>query len=81
MLNKVQTRRRLIITLIFSVSLLLNSNYVNAEGAPQSTQYWWPDKLSLEPLRQHNPASNPFGKNFNYIQASSCGHFSNLRRR
>ncbi|MAI06477.1 MAG: catalase/peroxidase HPI [Alphaproteobacteria bacterium TMED87] len=68
MLNKVQRRMRLLITLIFSVSLLLNSNYVNAEGAPQSTQYWWPDKLSLEPLRQHNPASNPFGKNFNYAE-------------
>ncbi len=28
--------------------------------------YWWPEKLSLESLRDHNPASNPYGADFNY---------------
>ncbi len=28
--------------------------------------YWWPEKLSLESLRDHNPDSNPYGADFNY---------------
>ena len=57
------------LALIFSILTLLNISNSFAEGKPQSNQYWWPDKLSLEPLRQHDTESNPMGANFNYADA------------
>jgi catalase-peroxidase len=30
---------------------------------------WWPNQLNLKVLHQHSPASDPFGKGFNYAQA------------
>lgn len=30
--------------------------------------FWWPDQLSLSPLRQHAKESSPLGENFNYAQ-------------
>ncbi|MEK9209708.1 catalase/peroxidase HPI [Sphingomonas sp. 2378] len=30
---------------------------------------WWPERLRLEGLNQHNPRSNPLGENFNYAEA------------
>jgi catalase-peroxidase len=29
---------------------------------------WWPDQLKLNILRQHSPASNPMGDDFNYAE-------------
>jgi catalase-peroxidase len=36
---------------------------------PMSNRDWWPASLDLSALRQHDPASNPLGKNFNYAAA------------
>ena len=47
-------------------SLLVVSNHASAQGEPKSNQFWWPEKLSLEPLRQHAAESNPMGEEFNY---------------
>jgi len=33
---------------------------------PKSNQFWWPDQLDLSPLRDHDPASNPYGADFDY---------------
>jgi len=30
--------------------------------------FWWPDRIDLTPLRQHNPDSNPYGADFNYAE-------------
>jgi catalase-peroxidase len=35
----------------------------------KSTQFWWPEKLNLEPLRAHDARSNPYGDDFNYAEA------------
>jgi catalase-peroxidase len=35
----------------------------------RSNQFWWPDMLDLSPLRQHSPASNPLGDDFDYAAA------------
>jgi catalase-peroxidase len=40
-----------------------------AQGEPKSNQFWWPEKLSLSPLRDHGVASNPMGDDFNYAEA------------
>lgn len=35
---------------------------------PKTNQYWWPQRLNLDPLRQHAPMSDPMGENFNYAK-------------
>ncbi len=40
----------------------------HAEARATSNQAWWPDRLDLRPLRQHDPASNPMGASFNYAE-------------
>jgi catalase-peroxidase len=42
---------------------------VRAQGAPQSSQYWWPDQLDLASLRQHGAESNPLDRDFDYEKA------------
>lgn len=29
---------------------------------------WWPNQISLEPLLHHNPKSDPFGPDFDYVE-------------
>lgn len=46
------------------------------QPAPQNgptNQDWWPNQLSLKPLHQHSPLSDPMDKDFNYADA-----FNNL---
>ncbi|MDH3209335.1 MAG: catalase/peroxidase HPI [Burkholderiaceae bacterium] len=50
---------------------LLPLNATATEGMAVGNEFWWPEKLSLEQLRVHDPASNPYGKNFNYAEAFS----------
>jgi catalase-peroxidase len=33
-----------------------------ARGAPTPNAFWWPEKLNLEPLRDHQAQSNPMGE-------------------
>ena len=40
-----------------------------ADGTPKPNKFWWPDQLDLSPLRQHSPASNPLGSDFDYAKA------------
>ncbi|MEL5258903.1 catalase/peroxidase HPI [Serratia nevei] len=42
------------------------------QPAPQNgptNQDWWPNQLSLKPLHQHSPLSDPMDKDFNYVDA------------
>lgn len=38
-------------------------------GAAKNKHFWWPQQLNLDSLRQHAPASNPYGENFDYAAA------------
>ena len=38
-------------------------------GARANNRHWWPDKLGLEGLNQHNPRSDPMGADFDYAAA------------
>ena len=40
---------------------------VAQDGAP-TNDYWWPNRLSLDPLRQAARDSNPLGDDFNYAE-------------
>jgi catalase-peroxidase len=45
----------------------LSSNAASAQS--RTNDYWWPNRLSLEPLRKTDPASNPLGAEFDYAEA------------
>ncbi|MEX2670810.1 MAG: catalase/peroxidase HPI [Phycisphaeraceae bacterium] len=34
-----------------------------------ANSYWWPNRLDLTPIRQHDPRSNPYGEDFDYAEA------------
>lgn len=38
----------------------------HAEEAAMTNQEWWPNKLDLSALRQHDASSNPYGADFDY---------------
>ena len=45
------------------------TGHAGAARRQTSNQDWWPNRLRLEILRQHPPASNPMGEEFNYAEA------------
>ena len=59
------------LSLVTSLTLLMSSFTFSqpayADG-PKSNQFWWPEQLDLAPLRQHAPASNPLGEDFDYAK-------------
>ncbi len=59
----------LITALTVFISTGVQAGMTHAEGAPKSNQFWWPDQLNLDPLRQHSPESNPYGDDFDYAAA------------
>ncbi|NNF67087.1 MAG: catalase-peroxidase, partial [Gammaproteobacteria bacterium] len=52
--------------LAISICLVSFAKTASAEGEPKSNQFWWPEQLDLSSLRQHVPASNPYGDDFDY---------------
>jgi len=55
--------------LLATIAIALSSTPTFAETELKSPVFWWPDQLTLSPLRQHDAASNPMGATFNYAQA------------
>ncbi len=45
----------------------VHAESMNAES--MSNQFWWPDRLDLGPLREHDARSNPMGADFDYAKA------------
>jgi catalase-peroxidase len=70
-------RRTLPITLPLLAALtigaapLMLANPAYSQEEPRSTQFWWPEQLNLNPLRQHSVESNPLGADFDYAEAFS----------
>jgi catalase-peroxidase len=56
----------LVATLATAVLAPLAWGTAHAEGKGMTNQDWWPERLDLRPLRQHSPASNPLGPDFDY---------------
>lgn len=44
----------------------LPGNLAAAQGHAPDNEYWWPNRLKLDPLRQHSGASAPPGEDFCY---------------
>ena len=49
--------------------LCLSATSVSGQMEARPNSFWWPDQLDLSPLRDHDPASNPYGRDFNYAEA------------
>ncbi len=54
--------------LTLALSLVPPAAPAAAQDAPDN-DYWWPDRLSLDPLRQASPGSSPLGEDFDYRTA------------
>ena len=52
--------------LAIAISPVLPLNPAVAQDGAPTNDYWWPNRLSLDPLRQASPGSNPLGEDFNY---------------
>ncbi|WP_372759118.1 catalase/peroxidase HPI [Litorivivens sp.] len=50
-----------------AIALSLSMPAAAGKGGP-TNEFWWPDKLDLQPLRQHDAQSNPLGEDFNYAE-------------
>ncbi len=59
----------LLIALVVAMSAMVPSSPASAQGEPKSNQFWWPENLSLSPLRDHGVESNPMGDEFNYAES------------
>jgi catalase-peroxidase len=59
----------LLIALAVAMSAVLLSSPAFAQGEPKANQFWWPENLSLSPLRDHGIESDPMSEDFNYAQA------------
>ncbi|MEH6469092.1 MAG: catalase/peroxidase HPI [Porticoccus sp.] len=59
----------LLVALAVAILQVIPTSPVFAQGEAKSNQFWWPERLNLEPLRDHDAESNPYGKDFNYAEA------------
>ncbi len=48
---------------------MLASSQAYAQSEPGSNNFWWPNSLNLEPLRQQAAESDPMGGDFDYAEA------------
>lgn len=63
--------RKPLVSAMLSIALIAPATSAFAAGDAKSNQFWWPDKINLEQLRQHSPESNPYGEDFDYAEAFS----------
>lgn len=61
----------LAIAMAVAVSSAALTTSVLAQDAPRGNEYWWPNQLSLAPLRHNDASSNPLGADFDYAEAFS----------
>lgn len=54
--------------LVLAISQVPVTNAV-AQGVAKTNQFWWPEMVNLQPLRQHAAESSPMDKDFDYAKA------------
>ena len=59
----------LVAALAVAIAAVVPSSSVFAQDKPKSNQFWWPERLDLSPLRDHDQRSNPLGEDFDYTAA------------
>jgi catalase-peroxidase len=66
-------------TIPLAITLALTSGVASAKLDATTSQFWWPDQLNLEQLRSHDPASNPYGDDFDYAKAFASVDIQQLK--
>jgi catalase-peroxidase len=59
----------LLAALAVALPAAVTSSYATAQSDTMANRYWWPEKLDLQPLRQHAAESNPMSEDFDYAEA------------
>jgi catalase-peroxidase len=60
--------KRTIPIIVLSLSVAAPMSGAFGEGPVRTNQFWWPEEISLQPLRQHTVESNPIGEKFDYAK-------------
>ncbi|MEZ0260745.1 MAG: catalase/peroxidase HPI [Alphaproteobacteria bacterium] len=60
--------RKSLFTATAAIAISVITFAAMAEGTPRQNQFWWPEQLNLQPLRQNALESDPMGQGFNYAQ-------------
>ncbi|HBY85178.1 MAG TPA: catalase-peroxidase, partial [Colwellia sp.] len=60
-------------------SMVLPTKALAANEA-KTNQFWWPDQLSLSPLRQRGAESNPYGEQYNYAKEFASVDLTQLKK-
>jgi catalase-peroxidase len=58
----------LVASLAISLSPLVTAHPAYAEEMKITNEYWWPNRLDLEPLRNSANSANPMGADFDYAK-------------
>ena len=61
------SKRPRVAAILFAALLPLSAQ-AETDAMPTTNDFWWPEKLDLDPLRAHDPRSNPY-EDFNYAEA------------
>jgi catalase-peroxidase len=61
--------RNLTLPALTALTIAISSVSAFAQQAPTTNQFWWPEQLSLSPLRDSSPEGNPLGADFDYAAA------------
>lgn len=60
----------LLAAMAVALSPVATSNALAAE-MPTNNEFWWPERLNLDPLRAHDVRSNPYGADYDYAKEFS----------
>ena len=55
--------------LAMGIALVVPAGVAVAQDRAPDNDYWWPDRLNLDPLRRASAESNPLGDDFDYREA------------
>lgn len=72
-----------ILTLATVMSVAISTMAISAQASAteaKTNQFWWPDQLNLNPLRQPTEKSNPYSENFNYAKAFASLDLAQLKK-
>ena len=63
-----------------AISTITLSTSALAATVAKTNQFWWPEQLNLNPLRQHGAESNPYGEQFNYAKEFATVDIAQLKK-
>lgn len=61
----------LVAAVAIATSSMALADAMQSSGKGKPNQFWWPEQLNLQPLRDHDVSSNPYGDGFDYAKAFS----------